>query len=190
VALLALLALFLAGPAAARQGDSRAVLYVGTTRFLVDDATSDGTIFGGNWGFEVLDDLLWNFGASVSTTDGVQTVNNRLYDIYARTSQAQTSLTYYFGGSSRNMVVPFLGAGIAALNYDIDYTFPGSMVGKTSGTGPGAFGLGGVELWLTRSSTLILEVQGQGYEIETEAHKKTTLRSSGFLLSLRIGIHM
>jgi outer membrane protein W len=189
VAALTLLLLWTA-PALAREGDSQTTLFVGTTRFMSDDATSYGTTFGGSYGYEFIDDLLWSVGLAFSTTDGTATVNDTRYNIYASTTTLQTGPTYYFNRTPKSLVIPFIGAGLSVLNYDVRYDFPGSKLGKTSGTGLGGYGQVGVELWLTRSTTLILAYQAAAHDVKTQAGDHLTLRSGGLQLSLRIGIRL
>jgi len=179
-----------ASPAAAREGDSQTLIFVGTTRFESDDATSYGTTFGGSYGYEIIDDMLWSVGASASTTDGTATVNNHTYDIYARTTTIQTGPTFFFNRAPGNLLIPFVGAGVSVLNYDVKYEFPGSKLGKTSGSGPGAYALAGIELWLSRSITLIGQYTLAAHQVKTQSGEYMTLRSGGLGLSLRIGIRM
>lgn len=185
-----LLAMLWGVPASASEGDTQTLIFVGTTRFTSDDATSYGTTFGGSFGYEIIDDLLWSVGVAFSTTDGTATVNNTRYNIYARTTTIQTGPTYYFNRAPQSLIIPFIGAGVSALNYDVRYEFPGSELGKTSGTGLGAYGVAGVELWLTRSTTLILAYQESGHDVQTQAGDHVTLRQGGLQLSLRIGIRI
>jgi hypothetical protein len=177
------------GEARAAKGDSQALLFIGTTTFAAGGATTFGTTFGGSYGFEVLDDLLWSFGGAFSSTDASETAtdaagNTQAYKITAVTSEFRTGLTAFF--NRRGAVIPFVGGGLSFMNYDIDYTYPGSEVGKTSGTGPGAFVGAGVELRLTRSTTLILRLTVQEHIIKTETGETTGLTSGGLVFSLRI----
>jgi hypothetical protein len=185
--------LLLAGaatPAEAVEGSTQTLIFVGTTRFQSDDATSYGTTFGGSFGYEIIDNLLWSAGIAVTTTDGTATVNNKTYDIYARSTTLQTGPTYYFNRSPGSLVIPYIGAGVSLLNYDVEYEFPGSDLGKTSGTGPGGYALAGVELWMSRSITLVLQYTLAAHEVKTQDGDRVTLRSGGLGLSLRIGIRI
>ena len=65
-----------AGPAAAREGDSRAGLFIGTTTFAVDSYTTYGTTFGGSYGYEFQDELMWTLGGAFSSTNGQATVTD------------------------------------------------------------------------------------------------------------------
>lgn len=177
-------------PAFAREGDTQTLIFVGTTRFESEDATSYGTTFGGSWGYEIIDNLLWSVGAAYTTTDGTAKVNNTSYDIHANTTTVSTGPTYYFNRERGSLVIPYVGAGISALNYDIDYTFPGSKLGKTSGTGAGAYALAGVELWVSRGLTLVGQYTLAAHQVKTEAGDTVTLRSGGLGISIRIGFRM
>jgi hypothetical protein len=188
--LLALAALCAPGAAEAYQGDSRATLFVGTTRFMASDASTYGTTFGFSWGYEVIDDLLWSFGAAATTTDGTVTSAGQKYPISAQTTTEQTGLTYYFNRSPTSLLIPFVGGGFSLMQYDIDYTFPDSQVGKTSGSGAGAFANAGLEIWFSRATTLILQYQAAAHEVRTQSGKTILVDSGGLLLSLRIGIRV
>jgi len=189
---LVLVAALLMAPvtAEAMQGDSRTTLYVGTTRFQAPDASTYGTTFGLSWGYEVIDDLVWGIGIATTNTDGSVIVGRESRLISAQTTTEQTGLTYYFNRSPTSLVVPFIGGGVSVMQYEIDYSFPGSYLGRTSGTGGGGFALAGVELWMTRSITLIMQYQAAAHEIKTQSGKTAQLDSGGLLLSLRIGIRL
>jgi hypothetical protein len=111
------------------------------------------------------------------------------YQIRANATTLQTGLLYFFGRRPRKLVVPFVGGGIAALDYDVDYRYPGSKTGKTSGTGPGAFAFAGIELWLARSVTLIVSYQADAYEITRQGGGTSTLASGGVQLAIRINVY-
>ncbi|HUJ76643.1 MAG TPA: hypothetical protein VL359_17400, partial [bacterium] len=138
------------GAAWATQGDSRTTIFVGSTEIDIGNAFSTGTTLGAKWAYEVRDDLEWSLGGAYTATDGQQVVAGQTYTIHADTTSLQSGLTYYFNRHPSSLLVPFLGIGLAALNYDVDYRYPGSLVGKTSGVAPGAFGQAGIELWLAR----------------------------------------
>jgi hypothetical protein len=179
-----------AGSAAAREGDTQTTLFVGTTRFVADDASSYGTTLGASFGYEVIDDLMWSVLGSYSTTDGTAKANGQHYAITARTGNLQTGATYYFNRTPQSLVIPFIGAGLSVISYDVDYTFPNSQLGKTSGTGPGAYALAGLELWLTRSTTFIAQYQLAAHDVRTQSGDHVMLRSGGLLLSIRIGVRL
>lgn len=188
--LLAALGLCLsAGAAWARKGDSRAGLFVGTTTFAVQDYTTFGTTFGGSYGLEIQDDLLWSSGLAFSSTDGETTVtdssgNERTVALHATSSEFRTGLVNYLGRSAGGAVLPYIGGGLSVINYSLD--FPGTTVGTTSGTGPGAFVLVGVELRLSRSVTVIPQFGVQAHSIKTESGDSTGLLSGGLTITVRI----
>jgi hypothetical protein len=175
--------------ASAREGDTQTLIYVGSSLVAIDNALSQGTTIGARWGYEFVDDLLWTLGGAYTATDGTQTVAGTDYMIHANTTTLQSGLLYFFGRRPRKLLVPFVGGGIAALDYDVDYRYPGSRTGKTSGTGPGAFAFAGVELWLARSVTFIVSYQADGYEITRQGGGTTTLESGGVLLAIRINVY-
>ena len=129
-------------------------------------------------------------GAGYTTTDGTAKVNGTSYDIHANTTTLQTGPTYYFNRERGSLVIPYIGAGISALNYDIDYEFPNSKLGKTSGTGYGGYALAGVELWVSRGLTLVGQYTLAAHQVKTEAGDTVTLRSGGLGISIRIGFRM
>ena len=173
----------------AAEGDTQTLIYIGSSLISIDNATTQGTTIGARWGYEFLDDLLWTVGGAYTATDGTQSVAGTDYQIHANTTTLQTGALYFFGRRPRKLVVPFVGAGIAALDYDVDYRYPGSKTGKTSGTGPGAFAFAGIELWLARSVTFIVSYQADAYEITRQGGGTSTLESGGVLLAIRINVY-
>jgi Outer membrane protein beta-barrel domain len=177
-----------AAPAAARQGDSRAGLFIGTTTQSVDQYTTFGTTFGGQYGYEFQDDLLWTLGGSFASTEGTAIVNTpsgpMQVDLRARTAAFQTGLLTYFNRQPSSLVIPFAGGGISFLNYSLEY--PNTVIGTTSGTGPGAYVSLGVELRLTSSLTLIPELGLQVHTIKTQSGDRKGLLSGGLIFTLRI----
>lgn len=191
--LLAALAVALIGGtrAGAAEGDTRAGLFLGTTTFSVEGITTSGTTFGGSFGYEFSQDLMWTVAGAFSSTDGEETVvdaagNPQVVQINATTSEFRTGLLAFFNRTPTSDVIPFVGGGLSLLNYDIDFT--GTEVGNTSGTGPGAYFEAGLELRLTRRVTLIPQLTLQGHAIETESGESATLLSGGLVISLRIGV--
>jgi hypothetical protein len=181
--------LLAARDARAAEGDSQTLIYIGSSLVAIDDAYSQGTTFGARWGYEFQDDLLWTVGGAFSTTDGTQTVSGAQYDIHANSTTVQSGLLYFFGRRPRKLVLPFVGGGIAAIDYAVDYRYPGSKVGQTSGTGPGVFAFAGVEIWLARAITFILSYQVDAYQIARQDRHTDTLASGGVLLALRINVY-
>jgi len=173
----------------ASEGDSQTLIFIGSSQVFIDNATSEGTTLGARWGYEFMDDLLWTVGGAFTSTDGKQTVSSVDYTTHADTTTLQTGLLYFFGRAPRKLVVPFIGGGIAAMEYDVDYRYPGSKVGKISGSGPGGFAFAGVELWLARALTVIVSYQAEAYEIARQGGGSTTLSSGGVQLAIRLNIY-
>lgn len=186
---LLLLAISGAATVQAREGDTQTLVFIGTTGVAIEDAHSDGTTLGVRWGYEFKDDLLWTLGGAFTSTDGQKDVAGTQYDIHANYTTLQTGLLYYFGRAPNKLVVPFVGGGIAALSYDVDYRYPGSKVGKTNGTGPGAFAFAGLELWLARAVTLILSYEADVYQIDRQGGGSSQLESGGVILAVRINFY-
>lgn len=186
-ALLLALALVLpAAPAQARKGDSRAGLFVGTTTFTVEDYRTFGTQFGGFYGTEVADDLLWSFGGTFTSTNGQATVDvagtPTVVDLRATTSAVRTGLAAYFNRGG--VVIPYVGGGLSYMNYDLQY--PNTTIGTTSGTAPGAYANVGVEFRASRSITVIPQFGIEVHSIRTETGQTKGLLSGGLVLTVRI----
>lgn len=184
--LLALALALTATPARARKGDSRAGLFVGTTTFTVDGYRTFGTQFGGFYGTEVADDLLWSFGGTFTSTEGQATVDvagtPTVVDLRATTSALRTGLAAYFNRGG--VVIPYVGAGLSYMNYDLKY--PGTTVGTTSGSAPGAYANVGVEFRASRSITVIPQFGIEVHSITTETGQTKGLLSGGLVLTVRI----
>lgn len=186
-ALLLVLALMvLAAPAWARKGDSRAGLFVGTTTFTVDGYRTFGTQFGGFYGTEVADDLLWSFGGTFTSTEGEEVVDvagtPTVVNLRATTSAVRTGLAAYFNRNGG--IVPYVGAGLSYMNYDLQY--PNTTIGTTSGTAPGAYANVGVEFRVSRSITIIPQFGFEVHTITTETGESKGLLSGGLVLTVRI----
>ena len=174
-------------PAAqAREGDSEFLLYVGSSTVYIDDVPSTGAFFGGRYGYEFFDNLLWTLGGNFGATDGKRTVAGKDYAVSTNTSAVQSGLLYYFGRDGKKWLVPFVGGGVSVLSYDVDYRYPGGKTGKTSGTAPGGFAFAGVELWLARHLTLIVSYDVEGYDIKRQTGGSTTLATGGLQVAVRI----
>jgi outer membrane protein W len=182
--LLAVLLLW-AGPARARQGDQRLGLFVGTTTTAVQTYTTYGVDFGGSYGYEFADNVLWTVGASFAATDGTATdTSGNPVTLHANTAEFQTGLLNYFNRHPGSLIIPYVGAGVSVLNYSIDY--PGTTVGTTSGTAPGVYGQVGVEFRMTRNFTVIPQLGVQVHTIKTQTGASTGMISGGLVLTLRI----
>lgn len=186
--LVAVVALLVGGGAAqGAVGDQELGLFVGTTRFVAEDASSYGTTLGVFYGYEFVEDLQWTAAGSFASTAGEKTVDEETYEISTFTQQGQTGLRKYFNRERGSNIIPYLGGGLSMLVYEIDYDYPGSEIGKTSGTGPGAYGEAGVQFRLTRSFTIIPQFGAQVHQIETEDGESRSIGSTGFVLTLRLG---
>jgi len=178
----------LAAPATAREGDSRAGLFLGTTTNNVDAYTTFGSIFGFSYGYEFANDLLWTAGAAFTSTAATATVDVNgtptEVDLEARTYAARTGLLAFFAHSRAGLGIPFVGAGLSVMAYDLNY--PNTTVGKTSGTAPGSYATVGVELRMTEHITLIPEFGIQVHTIKTQTGASKGFLSGGLVFTLRI----
>lgn len=176
-------------PAWGARGDSRLGIFAGSASLRAGQDTTTGTTIGVAWGLEIQDQVLWSISASRTTTDGerVETdgvePNERVRPLTASMTNLQTGLTHFFRQSAT--FVPFTGGGISLAAYDIDYTYTGSEIGKSSGTGPGIFARLGLEVRFSRNFTLIPQYRFSVHSIKTDQGDSRSLISDGLLLSLR-----
>lgn len=188
VVLAALIVLFPSAPAQAREGDTRSTLFLGTSAFASTDASTFGTTFGFRFSLEIQNDLLWDTGVSFTSTSGEKTVNDTTFEISANTTTVSTGLTYLFNRGEGSKILPFAGGGVSVASYEIDFDYPDSVLGKTSGTAPGIFGHGGVEFQLGERSTFILQYVASVHSVERESGGSASLISTGFVLSFRLNV--
>ncbi len=178
----------LSAPAWARPGDARAGLFLGTTTTSVDGFQTFGSTYGANYGYEFETDLLWTASLAFSSTEGKAVVDvagtPTEVTLQSRTASLQTGLLAFFAHSQAGLVIPFLGAGLSVMSYDLQY--PHTSIGTTSGTGPGAYANAGVELRLTRSITLIPQIGLQVNTIKTQTGESKGLLSGGLIFTVRI----
>jgi opacity protein-like surface antigen len=188
--LFALACVALAAPLYAAQGDVRGELFIGSNSFATKDDYTYGSILGFTWGYEFEPEVLWTTTAAYSSTDGhhVDTASGQSYPISVRTTMGQTGLLRYFNREPENIVAPFLGGGFSALYYEIDFTYPNSVIGKTAGTGYGVYAMAGLEIKLSRNLTFIPQYRVTSHQIQTESGRSSNLYSVGLLISLRLGI--
>ena len=165
-------------------GDSRAGIFLGTTTFTAGGGTTSGVTYGGTYGWEIYSDLVLDLGLAFSATDGTETVGGVQYDLTTNTTDMRLGLTRYFNRGSSSTLIPFAGGGLSMLNYDIEYT--GLELGKTSGTGPGAYAGGGLLIRFSRRMTLILRLGGQVHQLKSETGETVNAISGGLSFSLRI----
>ena len=187
LASMAFLALTLFAPQAmAAQGDTRTTLYFGTTRFVAADDSTFGSTFGALWGYELQQNLIWSSGASFGFTDSERDVNGTTYTLQANTTTYQTGIVRIF--NRMQSFEPFIGGGVSFLSYDLDFEYPGSKVGKTSGLGPGIYTTVGVDIHITRSIVFIPAWVYSANSIVSESGEKLGIYSGGLQLSLRVGL--
>ena len=164
-------------------GDSRIGIFAGTSSLRAGDDTTTGTTVGVGWGLEIQEQLLWNITASHTATDGERESGGQIYPITADTNNLQTGLTQFFRPGKT--LIPFTGGGISLAAYDVDYTYPDSAVGKSTGTSPGLFAKLGMELRFSRNFTLIPQYHLSVHSIRSDKGDSRSLISDGLLLSLR-----
>lgn len=167
----------------AARGDSRIGIFVGTSTLRGGDDTTTGTTVGVGWGLEIQEQLLWSITASRTTTEGERVVSGQKFPISADTTNLQTGLTHFFRSGSA--IMPFTGGGISVAAYDVDYTYPDSEIGKSTGTSPGLFARLGVEMRLSRNFTVIPQYHFSVHSIRSDQGDSKSLISDGLLLSLR-----
>ena len=172
--------------ATAREGNTRTTVFVGASSFSDGKTTSTGQTIGMGWGVHLSDNLLFSLSGVSTETQSEYSANGETYPLSASTISARTGVTHFLRATSDASLVPFVGGGFTVASYVIDYTYPDSEFGKTSGTAPGVYGGVGVEMRLGRSFTFIPQYQTDVVNIKTEAGDSVFLRSSGLMLSIRI----
>ena len=176
------------GPAMgwAQSGNTRTSIYVGTATYTYGDAETVGSSFGLGWGVSLSDSLLFSISGTSHATEGNYQDGNTSYPISANTISGSTGMTHFLSTNRDAAIVPFYEAGFSVTSYQIDFTYPGSGLGTTSGTAPGAFGSLGVEMRMGSNITFIPQYRINAHNIKTEAGDAAFLRSDGLLISLRI----
>ena len=169
-----------------QQGQTRTTIFGGTTAFTDGNATSIGSTVGVGWGVTVREQLHFSLSGSSSNTEGNYTTEGATYPINANTLSAQTSLTQFFRTGENNLFIPFAAGGFSVASYAIDFTYPNSTIGRTSGAAPGVFGNFGVEMRMGDHFTLVPQYRVDAMNIRTESGDSVFLRSSGLLFSLKI----
>ncbi|OGH03218.1 MAG: hypothetical protein A2600_08325 [Candidatus Lambdaproteobacteria bacterium RIFOXYD1_FULL_56_27] len=110
--------------------------------------------------------------------------NGSIYTLTAATTTFTGGYEYRFALDDRGDIEPFLGFGVNVISYALDYTYPGSSVGKTSGTGVGPVGELGGRFAFGDSFTVIPAFQYTAIQVTTESGSKKALVSSGLYLGL------
>lgn len=167
----------------AARGDSRIGLFAGTSTLRAGNDTTTGTTVGVGWGLEIQEQLLWSISASRTESDGEREVSGQKFPITADTTNLQTGLTHFFWPGST--IVPFTGGGVSVAAYDVDYTYPDSEIGKSTGTSPGLFARLGLEMRFSRNFTVIPQYLFSVHSIRSDQGDSKSLISDGLLLSLR-----
>jgi len=179
------MAVLLAGAPAAwgYQGDTRTEVAVGTAALRAGDDTTTGSMVSVGWGIEIQDGVLWNINASHANTDGERDVNGQKTPISATLTSVNTGLTHFFTNAST--FVPYTGGGLSVGAYDLDYSYPNSDIGKTSGTGGGVFARLGMEVRVSPRFTVIPEYNVSILSIRNDQGDSRSLVSGGLVLALR-----
>ena len=189
VFLAGLLSLFLAlspGMGLSSERNTRTSVYMGSTVISHGGAKSVGNTFGVGWGVSLSESLLFNISGSTSSTSGEVADGAASYPITANTLTGKMGMTHFLGGNDRSIFVPFYTAGLSVISYEILFDYPGSDIGTTSGTAPGAFGGLGIELRMGSNLTFIPQYRVDAHNIRNEAGDSIFLRSDGVLISIRI----
>lgn len=172
----------------AAEGDTRGTIMVGTASQSIGSDNTFGTSFGFRWSLEIEEDLFWNIGATFTSTSGERKVAGQEFELTSNSTTLNTGLVYGFYLGADSIVYPFAGGGVSYTTYSVDFTYPGSDVGETSGASPGIFGLAGLEARLSESFDIILQYIVSASSITSEAGDTIPVFSAGFLLSFRISV--
>lgn len=167
----------------AARGDSRISVFAGTSTLRGGDDTTTGTTVGMGWGLEIQDQLQWSITAAHTATEGEREVGGQTFPITADTTSLQTGLTHFFRHGST--FIPFTGGGLSVAAYDVDYSYPDSEIGKSTGTSPGLFARLGLEMRFSKNFTLIPQYRVSVHSIRSDQGDSRSLISDGLLLSLR-----
>jgi len=185
-AMITLACLFAWSTADARQGDQTTTIFVGSALYTDGTATTTGTTFGVKWALEFEPDWLWSISGQYSAAEGEEESGGQKYNLSAQTSTVQSGLTYLVNNHPKSVVVGLLGGGLSILWYELDFDYPGSDIGRTSGVGPGAFVLAGVEIRVAKNIEIIPEYVISAHSIETEAGDRFSLVSAGLQVAIRL----
>lgn len=131
----------------------------------------------------------WSYFVRLSngSASGTHSENGESYDLKSSNSTLTGGIrwSYDFDVNSDNDtdLSPFIGGGLSAQKYEYEFEYPGSDVGKTSGTGYGPFVNLGLKIALSAN---IVIVPGYHYEqitIKTEDGEDRAFTSSGTSLA-------
>lgn len=131
----------------------------------------------------------WSYFLRLSngSASGTHTENGESYDLKSSNSTLTGGVrwSYDFDVNSDNDtdLSPYVGAGLSVQKYEYDFEYPGSEVGKTSGTGYGPFVSLGLKIAISAN---IVIVPGYHYEqitIKTEDGEDRAFTSSGTSLA-------
>ena len=138
-------------------------------------------------GVKRLYDPNWAWFATVadgSAQEQFQASNGNLYTLTAATTTFTGGYEFRFTLDDQGNIEPYLGFGVNVISYNLDYTYPGSTVGKTSGTGLGPVGEVGGRFALGESFTVIPAFQYTAIQVTAENGSKKAIVSSGLYLGL------
>ncbi len=161
----------------AREGDVRTTVFASSGVFRAGGNETTGTVYGGGWGLEIQDKLMWKIGASYGSTTGNREVDGQAVPLTANFTELRTGLTLFF--KPNRTVVPFAGGGLSVTAYDMDFAYQNSEIGKTSGTGGGVFGDLGFEVRLGGGFTLIPFFRVSIHTITSDQGVSRSLLSEG-----------
>jgi len=138
-------------------------------------------------GVKHLLDENWSWFASLGTGAAQQkylAADQSHYWLEAKTTSFTGGGEYRFSLDKKGAVVPFLGVGLNSLKYELDYTYPGSQVGKVQGTGFGPMVKLGSRFRFGRNFILIPAYQYSSVSIKREDGSTQSLVSSGLFIGL------
>ena len=188
---LVLLLVLTAGAASAQERFRKRLithLYLGSYSANTDEHHLKGSKVG--LGIKYYYDPHWATVFSVSEGSAIQTYqptgSTAQYDLTAHSYGFTGGMEWRTQLDRAGNIEPFVGAGLNAENYEMEFVYPGSEVGTTSGTGFGPWVEMGGRFRLGDSVTLIPAYEYSSIGYQTEGGETKTLVSAGFSLGLLV----
>lgn len=161
-------------------------LYVGSYAANTDDHHLKGSKLG--LGLKYYYDPHWATFFFLSEGSAQETYSpensTAQYDLYAHSYGFTGGLEWRTQLDREGNIEPFVGIGLNAENYELEFEYPGSEVGTTSGTGYGPLMELGGRFALGRSFTVIPAYEYSAISYKAGSGDSKTLVAAGFSLGL------
>jgi len=129
----------------------------------------------------------WSWFSSLGSGSAQQiylATDNRQYLLEANTTSLSGGVEYRKKLNKKGSIEPFVGLGLNAMSYQLDYTYPDSQVGQAKGTGFGPLFKLGSRFRLGKNFIIIPAYQYSSVSIQTESGDTRNIVSSGVFLGL------